>query len=368
MEGFITYSELRDAYLDCRRHKRNAPDAVVFARDYESRLCDLRDRLNSGEYRISPAKRFAVSVPKLREVYAYAFGDRVVEHLIANRILPILEDGFFIPDVFSCRKGKGVLYGVNRMAEQIRGIGRDCWYASLDIKGYFPSMRREVIRGIIEPVIRRGWRWDDDIEPWLSLLRMFIFHDPSRDCIECGNREALAAVPPEKCLGSDRGEPIGNLLNQLFAIVYLTPIDRWLRSELEGYGRYVDDMLLLSPDRRKLHRIIPQLRGRLAEIGLELNERKTVIQRADKGVKFTGYVIKPWGVYPGNRLRRNAVRMSGTKEDAERHLRRVNSYLGLLRHALTYGLRFRIWERTKSLYRGIWAKTHIHSIHKLKTI
>lgn len=369
MNDWVTYGELWNAYTDCRRRKRNSPDAIVFARDYESRLCSLLERLNSGAYSISPAKRFAVKVPKLREVYAYAFEDRVVEHLIANRILPILEGGFFTPDAFSCRKGRGVLYGVNRMAEQIRAVGEDCWFASLDISGYFPNMRREVIWETLEPVVRDGWKHGDDPEPWLSLLRLFVFHDPEADCIECGDIDALRSVPPEKCLSHGRGEPIGNLLNQLFAVVYLTPIDRWLSSETEGYGRYVDDMLLLSSDKKKLLKLIPELRKRLADIGLRLNERKTVIQRADRGVKFTGYVIKPWGLYAGKRLTRNALKAARTREDdAEAHLNRVNSYLGFLRHTLSYGIRWRMWLETKERYAGVYAGTRLHGIHRVKQI
>lgn len=365
MTEVVSYSELEQAYFDCRRHKSNSPEAIVFAQEYEIYLLDLKDSLNNGTYRISRAKRFAVPIPRIREVYAYVFPDRNVEHLLANRILPILEE-FFSQDSYSCRKGKGVLYGVMRMAEQIKDLGKDCWFAHLDISGFFPNMRREVIWEIIEPVIRDGWRYDDDVNWWLELLKMFIFHDPSVDCVECGDLELLKQVPVEKCLSHDRGEPIGNLLNQIFAIVYLTPIDRWLSAELDGYGRYVDDMEPLSLDHDRLLDTIPELRKKLAAIGLRLNESKTIIQRVDKGVPFIGYVIKPWGIYSGKRLVRNALEASRTIEEPQKHLRRLNSYLGFLRHTLSYGIRAKIWENTQQLYSGVYATSHIYSIHQLK--
>lgn len=365
MTEFVTYREAWQGYHDCKRHKRNAPEAIAYAQEYESNLHDLIDELNAGTYRISPAKRFAVALPRIREVYAYVFKDRIVEHILANRILPILEL-YFIPDSYSCRKGKGVLYGVQRMAEQISSIGKDCWYAELDISGYFPSMLREHIWEVIEPVIREGWNYGDDVDWWLQLLKMFIFHDPSKDCVECGDLEILKQVPVEKCLSHDRGEPIGNLLNQIFAIVYLTDTDKWLAEELEGYGRYVDDMGLLDTDHDKLLATIPVLRKKLAAIGLRLNEKKTIIQRADKGIKFTGYVIKPWGIYSGERLVRNALAASKTIEEPLHHLERLNSYLGFLRHTLSYSVRAKMWENTKKLYSGIYAKGHLWSIHRVK--
>lgn len=364
----VTYGAIRDAYFDCRRHKVHSPDAIVYAREYEMQNLALMNELNDGTYRIGRARRFGIAVPTCREVYAYQFRDRVVEHLIAMRILPILED-YFIEDSYSCRKGKGVLYGVRRVSEQTRLLGKECLYAELDISAYFPNMLREVIWDIIAPVIRGGWNHEDDVEWWLQLLRVFIFHDPSVDCIECGNIDVLERIPREKCLGHDKGEPIGNLLNQIFAIVYLTPIDKWLTTELDGYGRYVDDMILLSTSRGKLLRLLPELRKRLAAIGMKLNEKKTVIQRADKGIRFTGYIIKPWGLYPGKRLRRNVMKASITNEDLGRHVRRLNSYLGFLCHTMSYGLRYEIWNNTLALYGGrslLYAASRINSIHIIK--
>lgn len=365
-EQHVTYKEVRQGYFDCRRHKRKSPEAIEYEVEYEINNHELMDDLNGGTYAIGRAKRFAVPLPTVREVYAYKFRDRVVEHILANRILPILEE-YFIPDTYSCRKGKGVQYGVLRIAEQIAAIGKNCVCVHLDISGYFPSMERQVVWDTIEPVIRAGWLYDDDVEWWLGLLRMFVFHDPSVDCIECGDIELLRRVPERRVLTHEKGEPIGNLLNQIFAIVYLTPIDKWLCSVLQGYGRYADDMRLLDEDKAKILSVLPELRHRLAAIGLTLNERKTIIQRADKGVLFTGYVIKPWGIYSGKRLVKNALACSREVESIEKHLRRINSYLGFLKHTLSYAIRFKIWDNTCERYRGIFAKSHLCSIHQTKS-
>ena len=39
-------------------------------------------------------------------------------------MLPIFEAAFH-PDTYNCRVGKGVLYGVNRVAEQAKEIGKE---------------------------------------------------------------------------------------------------------------------------------------------------------------------------------------------------------------------------------------------------
>lgn len=48
-----------------------------------------------------------------REVFAADFRDRVVHHLIARKIEPLLE-AQFIDDSYSTRREKGTLYGIRR--------------------------------------------------------------------------------------------------------------------------------------------------------------------------------------------------------------------------------------------------------------
>lgn len=54
--------------------------------------------------------------PKLREVFAADFRDRIIHHIIMQRLEPLFEK-FFIEDTFNCRKGKGVLYGVHKLKD-----------------------------------------------------------------------------------------------------------------------------------------------------------------------------------------------------------------------------------------------------------
>ena len=51
--------------------------------------------------------------PKIREVFAADFRDRIVHHLLIRRLEPLFESAF-IDDSYNCRKGKGTDYGVKR--------------------------------------------------------------------------------------------------------------------------------------------------------------------------------------------------------------------------------------------------------------
>jgi len=100
-------------------------------------------------------------------------------------------------------------------------------------------------------------------------------------------REIIASNP--------KGIPIGNLTSQLFANVYLNELDHYIKRELHErcYVRYMDDFLILGPDKKHLHgdkeRIKIFLRDRLK---LEMHPEKAEIFPIDKGIDFLGYVIR----------------------------------------------------------------------------
>jgi hypothetical protein len=111
-----------------------------------------------------------------------------------------------------------------------------------------------------------------------------------------------------------RGLPIGNLTSQLWANVYLNPLDHFVVRELRcrAYVRYVDDLLLFAEDAATLHRWHAALVARLARLRLTLHPGAHSRLVRD-GVPFLGFVVFP----DRRRLkRRNPVQ-------ARRRLRRL---------------------------------------------
>ena len=64
------------------------------------------------------------------------------------------------------------------------------------------------------------------------------------------------------------------------------------------YGRYVDDFVLIHPDKEYLKYLIPHLSNFLLQnLQLVLHPNKIYLQHYSKGVKFLGAVIKPNRIY-----------------------------------------------------------------------
>src|SRR4029079_8930149 len=72
-DAIPSFEELVVAYFDCRRNKRNTPNALAFERDLERNLRTLQAELLAGIYQPRRSICFVVTKPKPREVWAADF-------------------------------------------------------------------------------------------------------------------------------------------------------------------------------------------------------------------------------------------------------------------------------------------------------
>lgn len=327
----ITVGQLFDAYYDCRRHKRNTASALAFEVNLESNLMDLYAELQDGSWTPAPASVFVVRRPKPREVWAADFRDRIVHHLVYRAIGPAFERAF-IHDSCACIKGRGTLYGANRLQHHLLSATENwtkpAFVLKADIANFFGSIRRDVLFGQLARRVQD--------ETMLDLCRKLVFQDVRRDAVVRSSPRELALVPPHKSLfhaPSGVGLPIGNLSSQFFANVYLDSLDQMIKRQcgMRHYVRYVDDMVMVHPSAAALLEAANAIREHLAGIGLALAEWKTFVAPASKGVDFVGHVIRPHRCAGRAKTHRTALRRLAEADTASLPVR-CNSYLGLYRH------------------------------------
>lgn len=367
----ITREEVTLAYFECRKHKRNKFESRLYESNYEENNYQLWKDLNDGTYKIGRSICFCVVYPKLREIFAASFRDRIVHHIIIRRLLIAFEENF-IDNTYSCRKGKGVFFGVSDMEKQIKAAGKDAWFVKLDLSGFFMSIDKDILWKKLEALMdSRPDLFNGDLEWWKELTKLVVYNRCELNCEKRGDLNLWDALPFNKSLfhSGGKGIPIGNLTSQLFANFYLSEFDHFLKSQVQGYGRYVDDFVLIDTDKKKLLALIPKIREFLATLGLKLNEKKTVIQRCDRGVLFTGYVIKPWGIYNGTRLDRAARRLMYSYDvyKPARMLSRVNSYLGFMQRTLSYQTRYDLVDFFIGRYHNVYSQDKKFSLKVMQT-
>lgn len=369
------------AYFDARDGKRNSTNQLRFELNLEENLIALYHEIEARKYQVGRSICFMVDYPVKREVFAADFRDRIVHHLLFNYISPIFER-IFINDCYSCRKGRGTLFGIKRLDKHIRSCSQnytqDCYVLKLDLQGYFMNIDRQILYdSVCKTLERYGYlelpdsiHWEDSEEYELAkyLLPLVIFNDPTQNCIRRGDVSDWEGLPPSKSLFHSPpgcGLPIGNLTSQLFSNIYLTPFDNYVKRTLgiKHYGRYVDDFFLVHEDKEVLKRLIPEIRNYLWDtLHIRLHPHKIVLQHYRHGVEFLGAVVKPGRIYIQNRAKRKFAaemyywesNLDTNRAPPEVYLREmcasINSYLGIMRHFCTLNIKKEILGRCSLVF------------------
>jgi len=322
---------------------------------------------------------FVVRRPKVREILAADFADRVVHHLLVPRLERQFEP-VFIHDCFSNRRGKGTHGALERLQhfmQRAKDHAKKCQqrahYLQLDVANFFNSIDRRCLFGLVQARLARDLRrgasdprhiGTADAADLLWLTRCILTGNAASGAILRGTAAEFARVPPHKRLinaAPETGIPIGNLTSQFFANVYLNELDQFVKHTLrcQYYVRYVDDMVLLHHDPA----VLLDWRDRIAEfltqrLGLRLRDDGRLRPVAD-GVDFLGYVQRP-----DYRLVRRRV-VAHLRERLDQFERQIGgaqgawrfppdtrtlfamlaSYLGHFRHANSHRLMASLWQR-----------------------
>jgi len=85
----FSFENLHRRYLACRRNKRNTANALRFEARQEENLLALAQALADHSYRPSRSVCFLCNRPKLREIFAADFRDRVVHHVLVEHLEPV---------------------------------------------------------------------------------------------------------------------------------------------------------------------------------------------------------------------------------------------------------------------------------------
>jgi len=282
----FNFQNLYQAYIECRKHKRKTLEAAKFEINFESKLLKLSTDLQNHIYKPGPSVCFAISDPKLREVWAANFRDRIVHHLLVGYLEPTWEK-MFIFHSYACRETKGAHKAVKYLQKI---INPNLFYLQADIQSFFVSVNKNILFSLIKKYVK-----NPEI---LWLTEKIIYHDPTKNYTAKGDLNILGSIPIHKSLfdKNNYGLPIGNLTSQFFANLYLNELDQFIKHQLKCryYFRYMDDLLLLHHSKSELLKMLEEIK-KFVEINLKLklHPKKQVLARVTKGINFCGYIIKP---------------------------------------------------------------------------
>jgi len=246
------------AYLDARKKKRNKIGTYMFETHLAKNIDDLHKELESKSYSVRDYREFVVYEPKMRVIQAPHFRDLVVQHAI-YRVIYNIFNPTFIDTSFACRKNGGTHKASEYTQKEMRKYSGGLYFVKLDIKKFFYSIDRKILREIFEKKIK-------DRE-FVDLMMMF------------ANSKT-----------SEVGIPIGNLVSQIYSLIYMNEVDQYVKRVLKvkSYVRYVDDFVLIGLTLEQAKSVKDKCELFVKErLGLRLSHWH--IQKIKRGINFVGY-------------------------------------------------------------------------------
>jgi len=344
-QKLISTKNIARAYEQASKSKSFRRAVLFFEKNLGSNLNNLRRSLFFKTYQHGKYRFFKVFDQKERQISAAPFKDRIVHHAVYQVIEPAF-DKIFIDDSFANRAGKGSHKAVKRLQYFLQTLitkEKTIYCLKCDIAKCFPSINQGILLALIKKHVK-----DKEI---LQLLNKIIAS------FESGNQLDYLFPPDAPFrLYHPRGIPIGNLTSQLFVNIYLDPLDKYLKDvlKIKYYVRYVDDFLILHPDKKFLNKLRQTIKQFLrSKLFFELHPKKQSIFPTWKGIDFLGYVIFPNHYllrksnkqtfkkrllkmekdYLAGKIKKDTVQMS------------ITSWIAHAQHANTYRLRKRIFGR-----------------------
>ena len=322
-EDIISTENLLEAWREFVRRKRDKKDVQEYYRYLMDNILELHQDLRDYTYKHGGYQAFNICDPKPRNIHKALVRDRLLHHAIYRILYPFF-DRIFASDSYSCRDGKGTHKALNRFREMGLRVSKNnsitCWVLKCDIKKFFANIDQQILLNVVAKHIK-------DRNILLLLKEILISFSSSRPGV---------------------GLPLGNLTSQLFVNIYMNEFDQFMKHRLKAkcYIRYADDFVILSEDRDWLLHILPKIGDFLSEeLKLTMHPDKIFIKTWNSGIDFLG-----WVNFSNHRVLR-----TNTKKRMFRNLAVNNkpqvaySYLGLLSHGNTDGLKQEIIHRSNYL-------------------
>lgn len=295
-------NKIYQAYLNSVKTSNWKSTTQRFKFDYLSNIEEIQNELENHAYKTGTKTYFVINERgKTRNITGNNCKDKIVRHLICDEIMPKVEKDLIYKNGAS-RKDKGVDFQRKQLKEDLhkyfRKYGNKGYILLIDFSKYYDNINHAIAYSQLEKYL------DDDTEKYIV-------------------KEILNSM--------DRGLNIGDQLSQVIGVLYPKRIDDYM-TIVKGamYGRYQDDIYVISNDKDLLKNYYKEIKKIANELEIIINDKKTTIQRIDKGFHFlqnyyyltpSGRVVERINKKKLYRQRRKLKKLSIKVKNGERNVR-----------------------------------------------
>lgn len=338
LEELFTLENLNEAFYESAKISYWKDSTQRYRANLLPSNVKLQDDLLNGTYKVSPTVNFQINERgKIRNIEAPAVRDRIAQKVVCKKILVPQLSKYFIYDNYASIKNRGTSFARQRLnillQRYMRRYGDSGYILKVDIKKFFESIDHATLEQMLLCKLKVS-------EPVMAL----IFY-----CIDTSSK-------------TDKGLNLGAEIPQVLAIFYLSELDNYIKSVkgIKYYGRYMDDMFIISNSKEELKELLTDIKLQLARLKLEVNDKKTIITTLHHG--FTFMQIK-YNVVDGKIIKRPA------RSKIVRERRRLKKYKKLYDRGLMPELDIRncykSWRNglvkdCNACYKTVWAMDRLY--------
>ncbi len=322
----LTFEALLDAHQRSLKNKGNKKEILTFNIDLETNICNILKKLKNGTYKMGKYTTFTIYEPKQRVVKSLPYTDRIVQQWYIYEFIKPYVMKRFISDTYACLDNKGTHAAVKRVKKYMQLMKRkydDYYVLKCDVKNFFNSIDKDILYSIMKKIIKD--------KKLLDLTYKFIYD------------------------GEEHGIPIGNYTSQYFANIYLDILDHYVKEKLkiEYYVRYMDDFIILVPDKFQANYLMNKIQKFLIErLNLNLNSKSKYYPN-NMGVNFCGYRIYETHLLLRTRFKKNIKKKvyiwnklnNENKLDSDKMIAEWNSFKAHADHANSHNFKMKIYNK-----------------------
>ena len=282
--------------LKRKEHSHNN-DVWNLRRHWQTVKPDLQKQLLDGTYQFSPQQEIRFDTETI-ELWASldALVLKAVTLVLTRHLKPHISN-----QCVHVKGNGGGKEAVRQITKQLKG---NSFVFRSDVKGYYASIDHHVLMEQLRCYI------DDSrviILIWDYLNRTVQFGGLYRDI--------------------KRGISLGCPLSPLIGALYLKLMDDRMEKTGLFYVRFMDDWIVLSPNRWKLKKAIQIVNQTLNELKVEKHPDKTFIGRLAKGFDFLGYSFEPKGLSIASKTLANFLDRKTQLYEQGADVRRIGQYV-----------------------------------------
>lgn len=321
---------IRKAYKKLRKGKTKRREIQQIDANLDAEVAKMREMIRNTrpgevehpELAYKPHKRTPKVIKehgKERRIYMPEIHEQWLHHIIVLILEPIIVATAYPYSCGSFPK-RGAHYGKKKIKSWMSDIKGTKYYAKLDIRHFYESIRIDVLMRELSIRIKDSW--------FLYIIEL---------CLK----------------GFKKGIPLGFYISQWLANYILEPLDKFITKTFQKYERYMDDMVIFSGNKKKLHEVIVEIAkmlGRRFRLKLKNNYQvvRFIYERPGKKIgrplDFMGFLFFRDRITIRKKIMLSATRMATylakRKEQGKKwYLRKVESmvsYVGWFTCTDTY--------------------------------